>query len=486
MHFVRKPLHKEFEKFNITLHEDGRILYTQQDVRADVGSGRSTRLKSRFNYTQAMESPENRHLKLAPDEVSYFCLTFRLPKMMCLFGEPVVCQFIEEEIDDNESDEVSIEAGEIHKPKKRYKKHSVSKAGQESGKSKKRASGGLDECLPRPNMTLIKRKSMNVINIYRPSVISVLRNNIKRLSSNIEAELQDFEVDGKQGKPLTPLQVHDLSRYCIPRILSSFKFPMEFRMERNEEVAERAGRGCTLLRRHHAETKVVEEVEKPEFFSYDKQTGPERVFPIFEQPKQSNYPETLAEDSDIDSLKSKHVKVDRTSKAQDASDPTKLTFYGILHTLDGIEKKYMTRTDAIKDQSFGTKGLRVAQSDIRTKTYSNRMSVMNSKLIASIKSSRSSHSGHLFMDTRSGSETASVISYESVSPKKSIRESLRPKKELPKVKHWTTKYIKQTEFLPESCTLKIRTDRLGVFGFAFKSYEHFPFKDWSLKYNKEK
>ncbi|XP_002012193.3 uncharacterized protein LOC6586582 isoform X1 [Drosophila mojavensis] len=485
MHFVRKPMHKEFEKFNITLHEDGRILYTQQDVRADVGSRRSTRLKSRFNYTQAMESPENRHLKLAPDEVSYFCVTFRLPKMLCLFGEPVVCQFFEEEIDDNESDEASIGAGEVYKHKKKHKKRSTSKTGQEIGKSKKRTSGGLDERIPRPNMTLIKRKSMNVINIYRPSVISVLRNNVTRFTKNIGGELHDFEVDGKQGKPLTPLQVHELVRCCIPRVLSSFKFPMEFRLERTEEVAERAGRGCTLLRRHHAEAKVVEVDKQPEFFSYDKQTGPERLFPIFDQERPSISLETPAEDSDIDLLKSKHVKVRRTSQTQDATDPTKLTLFGIMHTLDEIEKKYKTRTNAIMDQSFGTKGLRLAQSDMRTKSYSNRMSVMNSKPMSSLKISRSSHSGHLSIDLRSGSETDSVTSNDSETPKKSIKESLRPKKELPKVKHWTTRYIKHTEFLPESCTLKIQTDRLGVFGFAFKSYEHFPFKGWSLQYNKD-
>ncbi|TDG45500.1 hypothetical protein AWZ03_008123 [Drosophila navojoa] len=482
MHFVRKPLHKAFERFNITLHEDGRILYTQQDVRADIGSRRATGLKSRFNYTQAMESPENRHLKLNPDEVSYFCLTFQLPEMLCLFGEPVVCQFIEEEIDDNESDEVSIEAGEVHKHKKKHKKHSIAKIGQESRKSKMRTSGGLEERLPRPNMTLIKRKSMNVTNIYRPSVISVLRNNFTRLSSTIEGELHDFEVDGKQGKPLTPLQVHELARYCMPRILSSFKFPMEFRLERTEEVAQRARRGCTLLRRHHVEPKVVQEDQKPEFFSYDKQTGPERLFPIFDQHEPSKF---LVEESDIDSLESKHVKVRRTSKTQDPSDPTKVTFYGILHTLDGIEEKYMTRTKAIMDQSFGTKGLRLAPSDMRTKSSSNRMSVMNSKLTSLIKTSRSSHSGHIYIDLRSGSETASITSYESVTTKKSVKESLKPKKKLPKVKHWTTRYIKHTEFLPESCTFKIQTDRLGVFGFAFKSYEHFPFKGWSLKYNKD-
>ncbi|XP_023161222.2 uncharacterized protein LOC111592963 isoform X2 [Drosophila hydei] len=483
MHFVRKPKNTGFEKFNVTLHEDGRILYTSEDVRAVVESpsmehrsSEHMHHKSRFNYTQAMESPENIDLKLTPEELPYFCLTFRLPELLCLFGKPVACQFMEEVVEDDDDDISWIDFIDQHKLRKKLKKSST-KTSSLSKKSKisSRISGGFDAQPNRPDTTLIRRKTMNAMNIYRPSIISTFRMNAPPSSSPVGVYLTDFYV---QGKPLTPLQVHELARYCLPRMLSSFKFPLDFRLEQTEEVEDKVERGCTLVRRQNIETKEppAARTNVPEHFSFEMQADPERIFPIFDHREQVKCTsDRLAADSDT----------------HGTGEHNKISICGLLNTLDGIEDQYASRCQALMSQTFGTRALRLAQSEIQNNLFNIRSKTgsRSSKLVAPSRSGRLFHMSHMTNETHinreHSSDTASISSNDSHHFRKPPKESVRQKKEPDKVKHWTTKYIKHTEFLPESCTFKIRTDRLGVFGFAYKCYEHFPFQDWTLKCNSE-
>jgi len=52
--------------------------------------------------------------------------------------------------------------------------------------------------------------------------------------------------------------------------------------------------------------------------------------------------------------------------------------------------------------------------------------------------------------------------------------------------HWTKEYIMESQINLETNTLTFRTDRLGIFGLAFKRYEHFPFRDWCLQPSEDK
>lgn len=49
---------------------------------------------------------------------------------------------------------------------------------------------------------------------------------------------------------------------------------------------------------------------------------------------------------------------------------------------------------------------------------------------------------------------------------------------------WTTKHIFETTFDPTTRKITVKTDRLGVFAWAFDRYVHFPFKKWRLEKDK--
>uniref|UniRef100_A0A1A9W5X2 Uncharacterized protein n=1 Tax=Glossina brevipalpis TaxID=37001 RepID=A0A1A9W5X2_9MUSC len=56
-----------------------------------------------------------------------------------------------------------------------------------------------------------------------------------------------------------------------------------------------------------------------------------------------------------------------------------------------------------------------------------------------------------------------------------------PKTKVVTYSHWTTTYIKRQSFDKTQNKYIIETDRLGYIGFAFRRYEHFPFKYWDLQ-----
>ncbi|XP_064542155.1 uncharacterized protein LOC135431132 [Drosophila montana] len=534
--FVQKPKHTDFQKFNVTLHEDGRILRTLEEVRADVGedgeegnymtgsrthSVRYTSTSShkiRLNFAQALEDPELGQFQLKADEIPYFCMTFKLPEHLCRFGEPLACQFIEEEIEEDETEHLITVDLEEHriKRKKSIKKNSpripIGKAAAAEGKEKGRnisrktvrRSVDLINILSRPRQSNIIPRNPNPKNIYRRSILSMLRLSSLRSSMLPGVHFRNFPVT---GRPLTNMQARDLQRHCLPRILSSFKFPTEFRSDRTEELAERAAaRGCILIRRHVTDTTKHDEEEKPEYFNFEKQEAPERLYPVFDWRERLMLEESSSSESSSElegGIKIKFVKVDQISDVVKADDPEKLTIYGVINTLQDIQDKYKKQPKKLMEQpNFNVKGLPQARRQEiempetvqtgRTKSTVHVSMVGSSKIITPSKSARQSHGRTSAMAPDIDSETVSInsgiVAFRPNMRKSNIesydydKESL---KELPKVKHWTTKYINRTVFEPENFTIKIQTDRLGIFGFAYKRYEQFPFRDWTLQYNEE-
>lgn len=85
--FVRRPANTHFEKFNIILHEDGRVLHTMENLVADLrprvdelsrrgskisqrASNVSNRSKSRMHLK--MDQQKRKTTMLEDDELPYF------------------------------------------------------------------------------------------------------------------------------------------------------------------------------------------------------------------------------------------------------------------------------------------------------------------------------------------------------------------------------------------------------------------------------
>ncbi|EDW68637.2 uncharacterized protein [Drosophila virilis] len=539
MIFVQKPKHTDFQKFNVTLHEDGRILRTLEELRADVDEdgeegnymAGSRAASVRFTSTSshkirmnlAQEDPTTEQFQLNADELPYFCMTFKLPEHLCRFGQPLACQFIEEEIEEDEPENLLTVELEEHRNKKKRSLRKINPAltivkaptaaeGKEKirNASRKTVRRSLDimSYLPRPRQSNIIPKTPQPKNLYRRSVLSMLRLSSLRTTILPGVHFRNFPIT---GGPLTNMQARDLQRHCLPRILSSFKFPTEFRSDRTEELAERGARGCILIRRHLADTTKYEEEEQPEYFSFEKQEAPERLYPVFDWRERLLLEESSSSDTSSlteGAFKIKFVKVDQIGDVVKADDPEKQTIYGVINTLQEIQDKYKAHSKKITEQpNFIVKAIPLTRANTtlevpesaqtsRPKSTVHISMVGASKLIPSAKSTRQSHartSGDasqrlgVDMDSEIISINSGVAFHPNMRNSKlgSYDDDKDSHKELPKVKHWTTKYINRTVFEPETLTIKIQTDRLGIFGFAYKRYEQFPFRNWTLQYNEE-
>ncbi|XP_032598946.1 uncharacterized protein LOC6558382 isoform X2 [Drosophila grimshawi] len=507
--FVPKPKHTHFQKFNITLHKDGRILHRSEEVLADMGDvGEKTDHRSPLTRRSAYEDAKNLNLKLQDDELPFFWITFQLPEYLCRFGEPLACHFIEEEVEEVEPEQLEVDIEEHRSKKKKVRKSSrgpETDANNEKTKSiEKNGKISIDECfmLRRPTQSIIAPKAHTPRNIYRPpSLVSLQYSTLKTFlrTRSQDVTLHNFDVTGH----LTSHQIHDLQRHCIPRILSSFKFPMEFKMEKSEEkMAKKKLRDkrCTLFRRHQVELPDDQEDDEPEYFTYEKQAGPERIYPVYNlydkvQFQQSSSSSEVPSEPDLRKTKENTLDIGNHS--------SNVSFYGVLDTLNAIKEKYKSRPKTIlNQQQFAPKTIVRTYSIVepfdsptgRSKPAV-RIATMNSKFFPSSRTGRLPYIRPFDFESdnenhESESSTLSMQGEIIQLTKKSIvkePESERIQKpERLKVKHWTTKYIKRTEYDPQSFTFKIQTDRLGIFGFACKRYEHFPFRHWQLQYNEEK
>lgn len=470
MDFVNKPKSTEFEKFNITLHDDGRVLYTKYDVKAIIepeeqASGRSR--QTNFDVMEEAAIIKKHNLHLEPNDVSYFFLIFHLPEDLCRFGEPLACQFIDEDIEEEEEPREPSTA-DSEQPKKKTKKRKLERASDNE---------------PSRNSKLANKS------IYKPSLSAVLRESLTRPSIFPGIIVRNFPLsDG----PLTARQKDEVQQHCLPRMLSSLKFPIEFVMEKSESAAKK--RGNLYLRRlgkNEASTPM-----EPEYFDYEKQEGPERLYPYFDKRYKIIYNE---ESGDEDSP----MPIDYHGE----------TLYSMLHTLQDIQGKYQNRSTVFLEQQVYNPKLGILDANSQKSSIQSAYSRLGQSNRTAITSQKTQDS----KDVRSSKESKIVrapdteLTRDSIildqsrlstepeqqtlpeMPRRSTNEIIDnlvneepPQKKFVHVKHWTTKYIKEMEFDSEKLTVTIKTDRLGLFGFAYNRYAHFPFLDWRLQQNEEK
>lgn len=495
MNFVNKPKSTEFGKFNKTIHEDGRVLDIQHDVQADIeeddnrGSRGSSRVRqTNFDILKEAAIIKEQNIYLQPHETPYFFLIFHLPQYLCNFGEPLACQFIDEDIEEEEPEEQTTTI-EVEIPKKKMKKRKLERSSIENDSSKLDENERSDN--RRVTATNQRISKFSNKNIYRPSISASLRLSLTRPSLLPAIVLRNFPLN---DRPLTARQKDEMQLHCLPRMLSSFKFPIEFAMEKSESALKK--RGNLYLRRPGKEEDSAP--AEPEYFNYEKQEGPERLYPHFH----------------------KRSKIMYNEESADEDSPMPIgyqgeTLYSTLRTLQDIQGKYQNRSRAFLEQpSYNPKFLMAigATSDTsaprssiqsafsRKERESTRITIstprnMESKETRPSRESKVTRASELGLPRESSnSEQMSLssrsLAIASASKKITLIENVVAEKAPPKkvvnVKHWTTKHLRKTKFDREKLTVTIMTDRLGLFGFAYKRYAHFPFSDWRLQQNEEK
>ncbi|XP_016999292.3 uncharacterized protein [Drosophila takahashii] len=462
--FVRKAKHTAFEKFNITLHEDGRVLHKQVDVLDEISGDpvrRSTRVSLEIRRDSKLEEAPDFKLHLDPDELPFYFLTFKVPNHLCLWGEPMVCQFVEDEIERLQVVEAEKVTENMDKKKKLTRKPSRKPTNTPTkGIIVKEE---IPEETTKPKYDKPSRD--NSINIYRPSALAMVRQGSWEQDRAFQGPLENFQL---RGEPLSRRKIHLLQEHCLPRIISSFKFPQEFRDGDLEELAIKKAHTTQLYRRREADSVVSTHIGDY-FFNYEDQSNPERTYPRF--------PAT------------KDLQLEPGREYRSNEDTS---MYGLLLTLDEIKDKYTDAPKKITDQNtqavrmstrrthqdpLGTSRSRRQSSFVRRSTRQLGLDVST----VTMAEFRTGEYDYDVSESSEPNEPLRKIRKESRLPSESVSRSY----ETIKVVNWTTKNILESKFDKESKVITIKTDRLGNFGFAYPRYTHFPFSHWELEKNEE-
>lgn len=481
LHFINKPKSTEFEKFNINLHEDGRVLRTEYDVHAVIQSNTpraSARIRESrlLQMMQTNEKIKAQNLHIESGELPYFFVKFNLPEHLCRYGEPLACQFLDEDIEEKEPEPTSVVEVVESPPQK--KKHRINRFMKD-----KKISDFHRRDTPMPGS--YKSSIFSRRNLYRPSLEATIRLSLTRPSLLPGIVLQNFPLE---GRVMTSREKDVMQQHCLPRMVSSFKFPVEFKMEKLEEAESKR---CNLYLRRHVKNDELDLLE-PEYFSYDKQEGPERLYPQFDKRIKIIYDKDLEFESD--------AKGSRLSSDEKQGK----SLYSVLHTIQDIQEKYLERSSVFLEQKnykprFEALAKDISESNLQKslhelETRRSRHSRLSKRRSSSV---RASVDNTLMIGERYSYSTTELqqqhqadvslrLSRQSIAIDDTEGDDEPPKPNLIHVKHWTTKHIKNTIFDREKLTITVKTDRLGLFGFAYKRYEHFPFRDWQLQQNEEK
>ncbi|KAH8379035.1 hypothetical protein KR009_002781 [Drosophila setifemur] len=420
--FVRRPEQTQFQSFNIILHEDGRVLHTMPEVVATISP------KSRISE-MSRSSMRHSMMQLDESELPYFVVTLKLPPDLCRWGQPEVCQYM-------------TEMGPGSANEERISRFSVSDIHRESTYS---------------NRSESSRTTSMMLNDFAPSIKSILRQS--RLSTRIHRVIRQKDFDLEHT--LTKMEMQSLGRICLPRLISSFKLPYDFNNNALEAELQK-GKPNRLLKRGDA-ADVSDAAPLIDTFDFDTQDGPERLFPVF---------------GDI-------IPVQFDSTDLPASVDPKKTASGMEAILDDIKFKYLAGPTKMWNQQ----DLYVKKPRKTVEREKDNDEEPDPKIVTiPAEKSPRAHERPEKLERRKSrlSKLKPIQVPNRVVAEKQIEddEPVDDERQVP-VTHWTTKYIHGVEINLEQNTLTFKTDRLGIFGLAFKRYEHFPFRDWCLQPNEE-
>ncbi|EDV52589.2 uncharacterized protein LOC6546147 [Drosophila erecta] len=411
--FIRRPDQTQFEKFNIILHEDGRVVHILTEMKADI---KTDTVRSLSIARKTRETYRGTRIKLEVDQLPYFIVTLQVPADLCKWSEPVVCHFM------TEQDFVPAD----------YKRESLWVPTKQSVIRHSEFAGRGS------TLNLGSAVSRDSANVFRPSLRTLLRQSKVGSVAAVKVPIEDF----KMQKKLNHLEIRTLERHCVPRIISSFKFPVEFQDEKREFSKQ----GPKALVKRAEE--VVSQIKILDFNYNSQKKTPERMFPYFPQVDPIRYP----------------IPYDDAEPGP--VNPT--TALEVLKTFDNIKSKYLEKPldllvqpdEQDKKQKQKKLGLKEEDDVADGQTGRRKMSRSGDRIRLSVRADR-----------------ASVASEKSQAMTDQMNEV--------EVTHWTTKYIKETVIDRATNRITFKTDRLGLLGLAFKRYEHFPFRNWSMQPNEE-
>ncbi|KAH8258771.1 hypothetical protein KR038_008610 [Drosophila bunnanda] len=405
---IRRPDQTHFEKFNIILHEDGRVLYTMPNIKADVESRRRSNVSGK-----TLEDYRSSTFLLQENDLPYFIVSIQLPADLCKWSQPKVCQLL------TEQEPLDSTHGR-DRPN-----------GSDNFLTSNANQNRFSSVFSQSSM----RGSAEISNIFRPSIRSLLRvSKLDKVGPN-ELSFENFKL----LESLDVVDVRKMERHCLPRMLSSFKLPRDM-IEDTAELEVTKSNRCRLVKRPELEEPKPQQ-EMSREFTFEDQNEPERLFPAFPPVEAIEYPDE--------------------DEADELGVPFADTGMGLLKKLDHIKSQYIGRFNQLWNQQEFL--------DKKDKKLLKAPALAIEEELAD-KSQASKTKGRLIRKSQMGGN----MDNDSVGTV-----------EMEDVTHWTTRYIKEPTLDQANHKITFKTDRLGTFGLAFKRYEHFPFRDWTLQPNEE-
>ncbi|XP_065362523.1 uncharacterized protein LOC135955995 [Calliphora vicina] len=458
---VQKPQHFDFNSFNMSWHYNNSKLVIDENVHIPLYAQLYQR------HSRVFKSLTERSLSLKLDEFKdtdphcpWFVLTIQLPEHLCYWGKPVVChyetvtKFIQNPV-------IPIE---INKASKKLSRPQIPTAQTLNLVTKpvtkhlpflKPQKGGLSD-------SILKLQHPSQESFFRTSLSNVRlagkdwnKQNCARGFEGV-LNIHDFPITTALNKS----QIRHMHRYILPRMISSLKFPKEIQEDELKASQHRSKSKAGLLKRKRSDVNREASAENKHIFTFGPmQSNPERIIAIFPP------------DEPI-----RIIKHDATEETATDSIKKSISFVQLVKLINSIKWLYKLRVRKIMDlKSFKSKF---------PITNKRREDLRKSKLKPSVSMS-SLHTANL---SRSGlhtikpfeSNTVNMILNDS-SSELHITECEQEDLQTCTYSHWTTEHILKSEYNREKRTVVLHTNRLGYFGFAFKRYEHFPFKFWKLE-----
>uniref|UniRef100_A0A1A9WF87 CASC1 C-terminal domain-containing protein n=1 Tax=Glossina brevipalpis TaxID=37001 RepID=A0A1A9WF87_9MUSC len=432
VNFVQSPSLADFTSFNMIWHIDKQNIILDNEAARIHKYSRSTHYSRNQSIVDVRESrvsllnPNLEALRETIDpENPFFVLIFQLPEHLCYWSEPVVCQYevIEKIVTIENNSNVFKDA------------HLVDSLTQEIRANAEQARHySKDDTCPFQFATADKHEIVE------------------------DCYVDDFSLVSH----LSTKELRKIERFCIPQMLSSFKFNKEIQ-EDAQKKRKRRNLNARLLRRSrgYSFNKKLFRI-----FQYDEaQNNPERLFTIFGKGETLKF-------------------LNRLERFSETSSSAPATFYQLFKRLKLIKEMYQSKINKILQlPEFAPKTevlqkIKKDKKDTRQPLLKSKRSSANLKRLAKQRSRQSISSAHPSL----GSFSKYLIHQRESTGKNIENES--SEHEMTKTitcAHWTTQHVRSSCFIKEECKMIIETDRLGIFGFAFDRYEHFPFKYWELK-----
>ncbi|XP_061390183.1 uncharacterized protein LOC133325430, partial [Musca vetustissima] len=488
LYYVHKPQHVDldFDRFNMTWHyNDGKLKIDQElfiPPTSRFMGRRTTRLMSHLSLSRMSKLDRNvNESKSSTDpESPWFVLTFKLPEYLCHWGEPLACHYETTEKVVEEKEEI-IPTTMPTSPKKskglRRLPSKVSLSGipthpvvEHFPLNRPYASEAGNSMFKLRRLSASQRFSQG--NFFQSSLsLRISQADIPRKARSSDGTLNvdDFYL----FRNLNKSQARNLERHCVPRIISSLKFPKELHEEELEAFRKKPkSKGGTLLRKHHGthDEDMVQKQNLKKVFSYnDMQNNPERLHAVYPKEELVRIARYLPEND--------------SEETEDHKSPK--TFLELLRLFNTIKSKYKSRPRLILDlKSIKSKtkwqNKRLKQffkkydrPTLQTSISMERNIGRTPKRVATPKTKGDILKPDIERDLRRETSKVQIvepsqitdpqeISVFDVSSESQLKVDKFGKKEPKKIQysHWTTKYILQSDYDKEQRTMTIQTDRL--------------------------